>query len=121
MIVECKHEKGLDAVVYEDLEHRFVNEDCVVSYHCAEGCGDIFNGEVVFFPKDQEEIREWISVKDRLPDEDGHYLVLFQRKLITTDWHEYSIGYFRGTSFDNNDWNSVAITHWMHLPKSPNE
>lgn len=79
----------------------------------------------------------WISVKDRLPEKSGHYLVCT------------SINYWRGGCWDTNstdgttegyagttmsvldcytdsthDWNRVFnghVTHWMPLPKPPKE
>lgn len=81
---------------------------------------------------------EWISVKDRLPEKAGHYLVLT------------SINYWHGGCLDKNpdyygttkgyenttmsvldcfygptgDWNRVCnchVTHWMPLPSLPEE
>lgn len=81
---------------------------------------------------------EWISVKDRVPERSGHYLVLTR------------INYWRGGSLDKNpdcygtakgygnttmsvldcfydgtgNWNRVCnshVTHWMPLPAPPKE
>ena len=59
---------------------------------------------------------EWISVKDRLPEHKGYYLVYWQR-YGSRDYIE--IIYFRGKSrwATAND----IITHWMPLPEKPTE
>ena len=88
-------------------------------------------------------MNEWISVKDRLPDGPGHYLICT------------SINYWHGGCMDKNmghkfhkscgtpigydgttksvldcyydvtgDWNRVCnchVTHWMPLPEPPKE
>lgn len=75
----------------------------------------------------------WISVKDKLPDEDGRYLVFtsnstmiivgFAKSLKDVDeyelpaskpgWYNYDseYGYYECTS----------ITHWRKLPEPPEE
>lgn len=62
---------------------------------------------------------EWISVKDRLPDKDGQYLV-------------YGLGVtvaflnMRDECWDDADgddyWKDLDyFTHWMPLPEAPHE
>jgi Protein of unknown function (DUF551) len=53
----------------------------------------------------------WISVKERLPNENGVYLVSI--KLIDGD--VTTILYFKNGSFDFI--NNIACTHWMPLPE----
>ena len=60
---------------------------------------------------------EWTSVKDRLPDKEGIYLVYAPSSddntpLIKTIW------------YDNPGWGLIlawakSITHWMPLPETP--
>ena len=71
-------------------------------------------------------VQEWISVKDRLPDKDGSYLILNKRKYIFDAeyesiyksfgcWHEFIDG-------AGNEWIAYKeITHWMPLPQPPKE
>ena len=56
---------------------------------------------------------EWISVKDKLPNKNARYLVVFSN--IVPD---YAIGF---SSFwtETNDFNHTDITHWMPLPELP--
>lgn len=66
---------------------------------------------------------EWISVEDRLPEEDGKYLVarlegnLYSisvrkfRKDVPDRWSGYCGHWEKRTN---------GITHWMYLPEPPN-
>ena len=60
---------------------------------------------------------EWISVKDRLPDKAGDYLVALPYKWTGgIDWVIDRI-YFRGKT----TWATAnkRISHWMPLPEPP--
>ena len=85
---------------------------------------------------------EWISVKDRLPDKPGHYLVCTSINywhggcMDKNEEHKYHdsgtpIGY-DGTMMSvldcyydiTGDWNRVFnkhVTHWMPLPEPPED
>lgn len=55
---------------------------------------------------------EWISVKDRLPEEYGTYIVTTARsaKMVATYYPRAK------------NWNTQAkITYWMHWPEPPKE
>lgn len=56
---------------------------------------------------------EWISVKDRLPDKQDRYLVVF-----SNIEPYYCIGF---SSFfpETMEFNHTNITHWMPLPEMP--
>ena len=59
---------------------------------------------------------EWISVKDRLPEDGGDYLV--------TDGFACMVSAFRSKNNEWDFWNikwwsSEQVTHWMPLPKPP--
>ncbi len=67
---------------------------------------------------------EWISVKDRLPEEKGQYLCL----LNICEICEYKVLRFSQTFlgklmffvYDGNGCSEVTnVTHWMPLPKPP--
>ena len=73
-------------------------------------------------------VQEWISVEDRLPEEDGVYLVFIGRhQYIDMCWFatdgEYKLGgrkyawYFYNSEFGNVPVDSVS--HWMPLPQTP--
>lgn len=82
---------------------------------------------------------EWISVKDRLPDEEQDVLILIReiefygrhkekRKVwhwIHTGWYidgEWATTYCFGHKYiseEVNDMCELAVTHWMPLPEIP--
>lgn len=63
---------------------------------------------------------EWISVKDKMPEEEGRYFVFAESKdpdkpFIQIAWYEPD-GF--GWSLVPSVW-VKAITHWMPLPTRP--
>ncbi len=61
---------------------------------------------------------EWISVKDRLPEDDSFVITINE------------FGYYRFLAFDGECWRTddhkmmglvVPVTHWMPLPEPPGE
>jgi hypothetical protein len=66
---------------------------------------------------------EWISVKDRLPEADGIYLVYIvannepkNKSIITLYYTNLSK---RFVYYDND--NIFTVTHWCYLPEPPKE
>lgn len=59
---------------------------------------------------------EWISVKERLPENGGIYLCCLNSEFRT-------ICYFDGGQWDDteNAYVTHLVTHWMPLPNLPNE
>lgn len=70
----------------------------------------------------------WISVKDRLPNRNGCYLV-FRPHYHTNHGGSVTICYFGGTGawYDDDKANfeellsPTNVTHWMPLPEAPKE
>jgi hypothetical protein len=60
---------------------------------------------------------KWISVKERLPEDDGEYIV------ATKYGHIFIFDWLMGRFFaeDRNGLVYEEITHWMPLPKPPKE
>ena len=58
-------------------------------------------------------VQEWISVDDRLPDDD-------EVVIICTDKNFVYAGELIGDTWflDNDSW-TATVTHWMPLPKPP--
>ena len=78
----------------------------LMEYRCPD-CG-VFYGH---------HIREdWISVKDRLPEDKGWYLV-YKKWKNTLDNHDL----VRESYYDKNDckFDTKAVAHWMPLPEPP--
>ncbi len=68
-------------------------------------------------------VQQWISVKDRLPEKDGHYLCNYHfgeyPKMTFTQVLDYYatdiVPHFQHTLGDG----SMKVTHWMEIPKLP--
>ena len=64
-------------------------------------------------------VKEWISVKDRVPKNSGHYLVVHQNKhdgstsIAITAYIKCKIGEWWLNDYVFN------VTHWMPLPQPP--
>lgn len=55
---------------------------------------------------------EWISVRDRLPEENGDYLVALDDGYIGVTWYSADEGF--------DLWADAGeVTHWMPLPEPP--
>lgn len=64
---------------------------------------------------------DWISVKDRLPDEQGTYLVFREEPygMITIAWYS---GHENGwLALDGGFYADGVLTHYMPLPEPPKE
>ena len=61
----------------------------------------------------------WISVKDRLPETSGYYLVC----TLTAFYHTQCISkvYFSGSIWGSIRKRYTNVTHWMSLPEPPEE
>lgn len=58
---------------------------------------------------------EWISVKDRLPDADGSYLVATRNRGVMITHYYHNSRRFSSTRLN------AHITHWMPRPEPPKE
>ena len=88
----------------------------------------------IFFNKGMEigksqAVPEWISVEDKLPAENGNYLVCIDGDVfyLTAKWvknHFKFLARGYGLTEDFTDWRyceGVKVTHWMTLPAAPQE
>lgn len=65
----------------------------------------------------------WVSVKDRMPDKSGPYLVMLENVFVehlVMNVHYWNAkdGYWRGSEAHSR---IVGISHWMPLPEPPEE
>jgi hypothetical protein len=97
----------------EELAEEFVNQEDTGSDTFAHG---LRNGFLTGF---QAAAPQWISVKDRLPEQDDEAMSV----LISGEgWHNYEVAYFGPTAwYDKYDDVVEGVTHWMPLPKPPEE
>lgn len=65
-----------------------------------------------------EDGKGWISVKERLPKENGRYLVylIYPAHLV---YENEPCGYISIYSFKNDKFQSSFVTHWMEMPQPP--
>ena len=62
---------------------------------------------------------EWISLKDRLPEKNGHYLFC-ATEAISNDRYLCQVKYWcRGEIRPFDYAPSVCFTHWLPLPEPP--
>ena len=65
-------------------------------------------------------VQEWISVKDRLPEEKTNYIVYYKHAFCDDESHiGICICYYDGVEFNMDSLHKV--THWMPLPEPPEE
>ena len=73
---------------------------------------------------------QWISVEERLPDEEGKYLVTLDDGITTIDFlyfYKHYPYYRKGIRTDRPvwcDWDEYcyfSVTHWMPLPELPDK
>ena len=63
-------------------------------------------------------VQEWISVKDRLPEEKVNCIVHYKHAYCDNDdYWEIGICFYDGEKFQMDL--SYKVTHWMPLPKPP--
>ena len=65
---------------------------------------------------DVQPVPQWISVKDRLPDEDGWYLVCKHNRVRVAEWCKDC--WYNESDLPIDD---CAITYWQPLPEPPQD
>ena len=63
-------------------------------------------------------VPKWISVDDRLPEEDGYYLCCIKSSLFPDRVYIDILECDKG-SFEEGHIYTDTVTHWMSLPKLP--
>lgn len=61
---------------------------------------------------------EWISVKDRLPEEFVDVLAYLKNGKINRTWRD-KVGFRNATSKKVRWYSDGSVTHWMPLPEPP--
>lgn len=73
-------------------------------------------------------MNKWISVKDKLPEEDdyndylitdGKHCYVGHYRYDVDAWDNSKLGWIQGVSSDTGETYGINITHWMPLPKLP--
>ena len=63
-------------------------------------------------------VPKWISVEDRLPNEDGYYLCCIKSSLFPNRIYIDILECDKG-SFEEGHIYTDTVTHWMPLPEPP--
>ena len=125
--LDCTYEQVGDAL---DKAIEIVKQEAAAYEECYKDCGDgeAYDKEKYHCPKFCKVIKEtvkeieenhngWISVKERLPEKAGSYLVIGKSGgAVVTRWYEpskfYPNGHFGGNC-------SNYIRYWMPRPEPP--
>ena len=102
-----------------ERQRRYCFEADVLAY---ELCKNVMNYYLV---ADTQVINQWISVKDRLPDESCECLGVVDGEVTEVSYHPKQKGIICAWSMcDANGFKPLpddAVTHWMPLPELPKE
>lgn len=85
---------------HEETNHKIMTVEDFLDGYTEEGC--------------PRPINDWISVKDRLPEENKEYIVFVvadEEQYVTSDHWEARKWFL----FDTQD---AVVTHWMPLPST---
>ncbi|MEG0346557.1 MAG: DUF551 domain-containing protein [Acinetobacter sp.] len=90
---------------------------------------EIHEADLMWQAAKAQAVPEWISVEDKLPTENGNYLVCIDGDVfyLTAKWvknHFKFLARGYGLTEDFTDWRyceGVKVTHWMTLPAAPQE
>lgn len=103
------------------------DEALKIFHRCCDNCTSSYNGVMcracadadamdilVAIPAADVQTVKWINVKDRLPDEDGWYLVCKHNRVTVAEWWKDS--WYNESDLPIDD---CAITYWKPLPEPP--
>lgn len=63
----------------------------------------------------------WISVEDQLPDDDNSVLTISEGYFQCVGYHTRKGWFYYPNDQEWNDNSLIDVTHWMPLPKPPEE
>lgn len=70
---------------------------------------------------------KWIKVNERLPEDEGEYLIYNEDQIIDTIFSGMEVSYFekrlnlKGTHWTNISATCLSPTHWAELPQPPKD
>ena len=110
--------------VREKLVELLKTNACPSPFMCDQACkyygyGDCFPARYAdHLISNGVTVQEWISVKDRLPEEKVNCIVHYKHAYCDNDGY-WAIGicFYDGEKFQLNS--AYKVTHWMPLPEPP--
>lgn len=100
-------------------------EDIIRALRCSATCGE--PADVTRLAAEAAVERDWISVTDRLPEDDGDVLAIvsgYPTPNITLEDVLVVAAFCEGEGWyigEYPDWDNPIITYWMPLPEPPKE
>ena len=99
-------------------------DDCSYRDVCSHENRDrVISDALALIERLEAQVPRWISVEERLPEEDGEYLVLKVHNYRKDDgWMAQEVALFLRAR--DPEWvigNLCEVTHWMQLPEEPEE
>ena len=97
---------------------RCVDGNCDgCAYYDVMGCSTAHAYDILAYIQHLEAAQpKWISVKERLPEKAGKYIVCTRKKAVYCT----AFRFFHGKGYFATD-TTTHITHWMPLPEPPEE
>ena len=69
---------------------------------------------------DVQPVNQWISCKDKMPDDGVNVLIYAGNHMIMLAWYDKDMEYFYICDSDYK-YNPLDVTHWQPLPEPPKE
>ena len=76
--------------------------------------------EAMIFCADEQPVNQWISCKDKMPDDGVNVLISTGNKQISLAWYDSDRGRFYICDSDYN-YNLLDVSHWQPLPEPPKD
>ena len=109
--------RGLECCIYSEFE---CSDECPYAADAPNCSKQMLADVYAQFAK----VPRWISVEERLPEEQGDCLVLYSFGETNADYFTgvmYFIRYDERPHFENDGLYGLHVTHWMPLPEPPKE
>lgn len=94
-----------------DADTLLANIHNAMCADCNDECAACQWRDAIRLIEEAPTVGEWISVDDRLPEEDSDALVCNKQGIVFSDWFKFGIWQL----------GSMNISYWMPLPEPPEE
>ena len=95
---------------------EYISKEDVINITAETGAWETQNRVRELPTADVQPVNQWISVKDRFPDEDGWYLVCKHNRVRVAEWCKDC--WYNESDLPIDD---CAITYWQPLPEQPKD